>query len=96
MIDVKKINFASRQIEEFKMNVICKNVAFPIKNIEDPFTNEVKNFLVRGDLRGNRRGLYFLFSNGVPVNLTKEGVQDFLKHHDYEKYVELFGELEEA
>lgn len=43
------------------------------------------------------KGNYFVvFGNGSIIPQTEEEVKEFLAEHDVDKYMELFGEVEEA
>lgn len=49
-----------------------------------------------GTIYQTKKGNYFLVTDTAAYVLTVDQVKDYLKHYNYEKYVELFGELEEA
>lgn len=75
------------------MKKIINGLLYNTQNSEIIYVDEMTNRKIFRTEKGN----FFLFyPNGEIVPKTKEDIKEYLGLNDTEKYIELFGDVEEA
>lgn len=81
-----------------KAEVICKNAVLSIFSSYSIIFGRNITQTKSGTIYRTKKGAYFFEcgAEGNAYTITEEQVEHYLKYHRYDKYAELFGELEEA
>ncbi len=75
------------------MKKIVDGLVYDTDKSELIYTDLIKN----RELYKTKKGRYFmLYATGEIAPKTEESVMEYLAEHDVDKYIELFGEVEEA
>lgn len=75
------------------MKKIVNGKLYDTSTSEEIYVDEWSNRHIFKTQKGN---YFLLYGNGEIVPKTEDEIKEYLGEHDVEKYIELFGEVEDA